>query len=450
MPSFCESDYLIHPATLDSVLQTMMVAIPRMDGVQKQVWVPTGAESLRISRDMPRAYSTMLHGICESERTAAREMMGSFMVGDGKFEDAVPGLVVDNFRFTGLGRSNNVQAASAESDSRCSKLYATTEWKPDLSLVSESDMRMLAGSSIDSQDMAQFCSTAYGIVNEMCAVALSSLDNDLDRSTLPPHLQHYISWMKMRCSASKSGISTPPISPTKAGFEDMLEKEDDNCGINNLMDFINRYPVDGGLLRHTFRSLPAILRQETVPIAALMADDNFSKFYKEAYGLKQVNVPLMQKWFDLRAHKKPSLRVLEVGAGTASTTLPILQQLGGEDGKTTPRFSKWTFTDISAGWFENARNILGHWKSRVEYKVLDIENDPVEQGFEAESYDVVLAVNVSHSSSHLRKGVPLCRCKILTITGPPCYEKPEPDPPQLPSSSQAGRQSGPWRVHQPR
>lgn len=403
MPSFCESDYLIHPATLDSVLQTMMVAIPRMDGVQKQVWVPTGAESLRISRDMPRAYSTMLHGICESERTGAREMMGSFMVGDGRFEGAVPGLVIDNFRFTGLGGSNSVQSSSAESDSCCSKLYATTEWKPDLSLVSEPDMRMLAGSNLDSHDMAQFCSTAYGIVNEMCAVALSSLDDDLDRNTLPPHLQQYISWMEMRCSAAKSGISTPPISPTKAGFEEMLEKEDGNCGINNLIDFINRYPVDGGLLRHTFRSLPAILRQETVPIAALMADDNFSRFYKEAYGLKQVNVPLVQKWFDLRAHKKPSLRVLEVGAGTASTTLPVLQQLGDEGGKTTPRFSKWTFTDISAGWFENARNILGDWKSRVEYKVLDIENDPIEQGFEAESYDVVLAVNVSHSSSHLRK-----------------------------------------------
>ena len=87
------------------------------------------------------------------------------------------------------------------------------------------------------------------------------------------------------------------------------------------------------------------------------------------------------------------MQVIEIGAGTASTPLPVLQQLGQDRGEAL-RFSQWTFTDISAGWFENARNILHHWKSRVEYKVLDIDNDPIEQGFDVESYDVVLAVNI--------------------------------------------------------
>lgn len=403
MPAFCESEYLIHPATLDSILQTMMIAIPRMDGLQKQVWVPTGAESLRISHNITRDYSTLLHGICESSHTGAREMTGSFLVGDGKF-DTVPGLVIDNFKFTGLG---GVQTSSESENDYSSKLYASTCWKPDLSFVDGPDLRILAGSNCGSHTMAQFCSTAYGIVNEMCQIALATFDVDWD--SLPPHLQQYVEWMKMRCDASKTGISTPPISSTKAGFN--IDK-DENCGINNLINFIDRYPVDGSLLLHAFRSLQAILSQETVPIAALMAEENFSNFYREAYGL-QVNTPIIQKWFDLRAHKKPNLRVIEIGAGTASTTLPVLQQLGG-DGMQTPRFSKWTFTDISPGWFENARNVLGDWKSRVEYKALDIENDPVEQGFKAESYDVVLAVNVS-------SGIASYTTHKLTSVGSACY-----------------------------
>jgi NADPH:quinone reductase-like Zn-dependent oxidoreductase len=40
---------------------------------------------------------------------------------------------------------------------------------------------------------------------------------------------------------------------------------------------------------------------------------------------------------------------------------------------------------------------------------LDIEDDPVGQGFEAESYDVVLAVNVLHATRHISKTLENCR-----------------------------------------
>lgn len=41
-----------------------------------------------------------------------------------------------------------------------------------------------------------------------------------------------------------------------------------------------------------------------------------------------------------------------------------------------PPFADYTFTDISTGFFENARVKLGKWSQRVSYKKLDISQGP--------------------------------------------------------------------------
>ncbi|KAF2215884.1 hypothetical protein CERZMDRAFT_120093 [Cercospora zeae-maydis SCOH1-5] len=102
------------------------------------------------------------------------------------------------------------------------------------------------------------------------------------------------------------------------------------------------------------------------------------------------------------AHRYPRANFLEVGAGSAGTTVGILDQLGDALGQ-------YTFTDISAGFFEKARERLAKTEAaaadRVVYKVLDLERDPQEQGFEPESQDVIIAANVLHATADLRKSV---------------------------------------------
>jgi ubiquinone/menaquinone biosynthesis C-methylase UbiE len=51
----------------------------------------------------------------------------------------------------------------------------------------------------------------------------------------------------------------------------------------------------------------------------------------------------------------------------------------------------------------------------VEFKALDIEQDPVQQGFEEGSFDVVLASNVLHATKSL--DVTLTNCKKLLKPG---------------------------------
>lgn len=385
MPAYHESDYLMHPATLDAVFQAMMIAVPMAENVEKQVWVPTGAASMFISSDIDRSHGATLQGLAESSQTGVREMMASVLVKDTRDQDSAPAIIIEDFRFTGLG---STQKSTPSSDALVSKLYSAPVWKPDVDLIDAQTLRSMSGVMDDANGMVRHCSMVNSLLKEICSSSLAHLAPIINASS-PPHLLKLADWMHRQCSHKATGVVTPVDSPNSSDERAKLLDLPNLAGIHS---FIEHYPVDGQLALHVYRALGAIFAEETTPIATLRQDDLLNKAYQEVYGL-QTHVELMKTWFELKAHKQPALRVLEIGAGTASTTLPVLQQLS-QTGSDTPMFSSWTFTDISAGWFENAKGLLADWKGRVEYKVLDIDVDPVEQGFDAGSYDVVLAVNV--------------------------------------------------------
>jgi NADPH:quinone reductase-like Zn-dependent oxidoreductase/SAM-dependent methyltransferase len=89
------------------------------------------------------------------------------------------------------------------------------------------------------------------------------------------------------------------------------------------------------------------------------------------------------------------LRVLEIGAGTGGTTAAALERL-------SPERTDYVFSDVSAGFLAPARDRLAGY-SFVDYRVLDIERDPLAQGFRAHDFDVVVAANVLHATADLRQ-----------------------------------------------
>ncbi len=95
------------------------------------------------------------------------------------------------------------------------------------------------------------------------------------------------------------------------------------------------------------------------------------------------------------------LRVLEIGAGTGSTTVSVLPEL--PDG----RFD-YTYTDISAGFFAEAEARVGNGGGCIEYRPLDIEKDPVAQGFDSHGYDLLIASNVLHATRYLDETLGHC------------------------------------------
>ncbi|PKX97535.1 type I polyketide synthase [Aspergillus novofumigatus IBT 16806] len=139
--------------------------------------------------------------------------------------------------------------------------------------------------------------------------------------------------------------------------------------------------------------------QEDLAMLQPEEDNLLHNFYSSGVGCPQ-NYAKLSEYVRLLAHKQPDMKILEVGAGTGGATLPLLERLGGHNG-TCAMFSSYTFTDISAGFFEKARLKLKSWAPFMTYARLNIEEDPVAQGLEEGGYDLIVASNVLHATRRM-------------------------------------------------
>jgi acyl transferase domain-containing protein/acyl carrier protein/SAM-dependent methyltransferase len=99
-----------------------------------------------------------------------------------------------------------------------------------------------------------------------------------------------------------------------------------------------------------------------------------------------------------------TVNVLELGAGTGGTTSSILPALpaGG---------SQYWFTDVSDFFLKRAEGKFATFDF-VRYGLLNIEDEPKAQGYPAHFFDVVLAANVLHATSDLRRTIEHARSLI--------------------------------------
>ena len=84
------------------------------------------------------------------------------------------------------------------------------------------------------------------------------------------------------------------------------------------------------------------------------------------------------------------------GAGTGGVTKGIMKNLQGA-------FNVYTFTDISTGFFPTAAEVFKNESDKMIFKALDIEQDPVHQGFQPGSFDLVIASLVLHATRNLER-----------------------------------------------
>jgi len=87
------------------------------------------------------------------------------------------------------------------------------------------------------------------------------------------------------------------------------------------------------------------------------------------------------------------LQILEVGAGSGICCKLSIQGL-----KELSLPFEYTFTDISPSFVNEAKE---KFKENIIFSVLDIEEDPLTQGFAPDKYDVILASNVIHATANL-------------------------------------------------
>ncbi|HTQ80156.1 MAG TPA: methyltransferase, partial [Thermoanaerobaculia bacterium] len=160
--------------------------------------------------------------------------------------------------------------------------------------------------------------------------------------------------------------------------------------------------VDGGLvselaetLRRSGGSLGTILQGEIHPLEVFFPGGDASqasKIYASASYLHNTTAAVVAELTRRWPAGRP-LRVLEIGAGTGGTTTFLLPLLPAER-------TRYTFTDISGFFTRQAQEKYRDYPF-VEYRLLNIENPPAEQGFTAHGYDLIVAADVLHATRNL-------------------------------------------------
>ena len=164
-----------------------------------------------------------------------------------------------------------------------------------------------------------------------------------------------------------------------------------------------------GLFRRCAGALPRVLRGNEDPLSLLFGDQEpqAGDLYRRAPVWRAANQMLgevVQTLVETLPEER-RLRILEVGAGIGSATECILPVLPAG------RFD-YTYTDISAGFFADAETRFSTADAPIEYLVLDIEKDPIEQGFKACAYDLIIAANVLHATCYLDETLANCRALL--------------------------------------
>ncbi|ODM98514.1 Lovastatin diketide synthase LovF [Orchesella cincta] len=129
-------------------------------------------------------------------------------------------------------------------------------------------------------------------------------------------------------------------------------------------------------------------RPFTKPVVLFMTDHFLEPLYHKCCEMFRAN----------KTSGKPVLRLLEVGSGTgvfSESFLKILDQKGIH--------FEYYYTDVSAVFFNSAAEKLEKFSKSIIYKKYNMDEDPFQQGFCPEYFDVVLALEAVHVAKDLRK-----------------------------------------------
>ena len=169
---------------------------------------------------------------------------------------------------------------------------------------------------------------------------------------------------------------------------------------DRLLKHYPRLAPELRLITRCGRRLADGLRGDVDPLVLLFSDKSAGSavdVYSQSSGAKVLNGMLAEATARLvdRMPIGRSLRVLEIGGGTAATTREIFDRVD-------PQRLSYTFTDIARGFLTAAEEQFGHHDDFRAMR-LDIEQDCAAQALNPHSFDLIVAANVLHATADLQK-----------------------------------------------
>jgi acyl transferase domain-containing protein/SAM-dependent methyltransferase len=165
-------------------------------------------------------------------------------------------------------------------------------------------------------------------------------------------------------------------------------------------------------IRHCGSLLHEVLAGRVSPIETLFPQGSFELaegLYEHSSTLRYINGVAAGAVGALVAARDPAkpIRMLEVGAGTGSSTASLLPFLPAD------RAEYW-YTDVTPAFFDRARERFSAFPF-LRFGKLDLERDLPEQGFPAGAFDIVFSSNTVHATRDIKAS--LKRLRALLAPG---------------------------------
>ncbi|RDA94924.1 hypothetical protein CP533_0174 [Ophiocordyceps camponoti-saundersi (nom. inval.)] len=371
-----EASYLVHPATLDCCLQLCVVAGCR--GMARSIdtlMLPVSIRRIAIhpggEKDLVASAVADLDGSNASVIVVSKRSRRPVVQLDG-----TRGIPFD----TGDAL-----------DGRHGLTSACLEWLPDIDCLSAVELTIQRCDNRREPRKIGEKLTSLGILQTLNVI------ESLDVSP-SGYLAKYVVWLKEEKQAMIRG-DRPIAIPGEQEWALMTPSALKDLAKSTLVELegiSDRTVINVGHMIYDMSQQESIepIFRGTNPVELIVADDRINDFYTFQCSANPA------EFFRLCGHAKPTMKVLEIGAGTGSTTEDVLKSLMSKDG--VRLYEQYVYTDISPWFFTGARE---RFKDRtgIEYKVLDITKSPEEQGFELGSFDIVVASNVLHATPFLHE-----------------------------------------------
>jgi acyl transferase domain-containing protein/SAM-dependent methyltransferase len=414
------SKYSFHPALLDACFQTLMAIVPQDDegNPDDQVYLATGVEQFNCPGSASsEIWSHVVFRPTDDSNQETRTV-------DVHLYDSTGNVVAE---VQGLSLKRVTKRALRFGSQHSSECYYEVQWQPKrLATPSEQCDTHLSVATVDLvgrvRPQLRDAVERFGLnkfrkiepeVDSLCAnyilEALSNLGISLQVGQR----------ISLRSLVKQSGI-LPRFGRLLERLFEILSEDQILVGDSDewevrllpqvtaesrwrvLIDAFPTHKAELSLLGRCGSNLAKVLSGKVDPLELLFPGGSLTEaehLYQSSPIAKTFNT-LLEQGLRLAVEKLregDTLRILEIGAGTGGSTSYVLPLLPREQ-------TEYVFTDVSNLFLFKARQKFGDYPF-LDFKLLDIERDPQEQGFGRQQFDVVIASNVLHGTSDLRSSV---------------------------------------------
>ncbi|WDE02523.1 type I polyketide synthase [Thalassomonas actiniarum] len=398
-------EFLLHPVILDAAFQ--MVGVPLLAKKQTKAYLPVGMAALRRYQGTGKVAWCLVRVKGETNKLFTADVQLADEAGNILAE-------VDELRYQQVDKNALSGGLFGYSDwlyrtewQERQAYGANADWLPDVDLLSRQLQSATAEVAGRIDWYGEFFSALDNLVAGYACAALKELGLDWQPGTsftLEVLMKQLAVIPEYRRLLARLLAIMTEQGHLQANGQDWLMLPLAPCDCERLFDALSAsFPQANhelALVQQCGRSLAPALNGRVKGLELLFpggSADLVTRFYTRSPGPQQMN-KLLQHTLTKTLQHLPAgqgLRILEIGGGTGSTSSHLLPHLPADR-------CHYVFTDISAVFTSKAREQFTGYDF-IDYRVLDIETDPLAQGFEPAAFDIIIAANVVHATCDLQQ-----------------------------------------------